>query len=89
MKDFTPTSRLPDPTGPSFSSYRGILDPTSASKIKKSTAFAGILDPTIKTNYTSVAQAGMKWEGNNEDFKDVKEHAKQLKKDLGRSQLGE
>lgn len=58
MKDFQPTSRLPDPTGPDFNSYRGVLNPETGARIKKSTAFNGCLDPTIKINYESVARSG-------------------------------
>ncbi|GMH86128.1 hypothetical protein TrVE_jg4447 [Triparma verrucosa] len=89
MADFGPTSRLPDPTGPDFASYRGVLDPQIGQKIKKSTAFAGILDPSIKINYESVAQAGMKSGSqkgpDQNDFKSVKAHAKKLKQELSGS----
>eukprot|EP00518_Triparma_eleuthera_P006067 CAMPEP_0182485690 /NCGR_PEP_ID=MMETSP1319-20130603/45707_1 /TAXON_ID=172717 /ORGANISM="Bolidomonas pacifica, Strain RCC208" /LENGTH=149 /DNA_ID=CAMNT_0024687701 /DNA_START=38 /DNA_END=484 /DNA_ORIENTATION=- len=59
MADAVPTSRLPDPTGPGFSSYRGKLDPAMGRRIKHSAqAKECMRDPGVKIDYESVAKAG-------------------------------
>lgn len=85
MRDARATSVLLDPTGPSFSSYRGVLDPEVGRRIKTSTAFDGVGDKNLKSNYETTSQAGAR-EGVSEGvqgYKENKARAARLKKQLG------
>ena len=77
------TSILPDPTGPNFSSYRGVLNKDVENKIRRSVAFEGCFDPTYaKPNYKTVAAEGSEHRGNPNDFRSIKKLSKKLKKEV-------